>query len=141
VTAAVVLHFALSGKREQDAWLLGLCIAVGIVLDTVAVRAGWITYASPLPVAGFAPAWIIALWALFATALREPLRWMHGRPVLAALFGAIGGPVSYAAAERLGACRFDDPMPSLCALGLGWAIVMPVLAEAARRMEQRGAAG
>ena len=65
---------------------------------------------SPGPLPMLAPAWILALWALFAIALREPLRWLHGRWPLAALLGALGGPLSYAGAERLGACTLNRPV-------------------------------
>jgi hypothetical protein len=135
IGAAVALHFALSDARRADAVLAVAALAIGIVWETLALRAGWIAYASPGPVAGLAPAWILALWVLFATALREPLRWLHGRPALAALFGAVGGPLSYAAGARLGACRFDDPTTALLALGAGWAVLTPLLLALARRLE------
>ena len=135
VAIAVLLHLALSRKMQVDALLAVIAIGVGLVWDTAAIRAGWITYAAPGPFPGIAPAWILALWALFATALREPLRWMHSRPVVAALFGAVGGPVSYAAAARMGACAFPDRADSMVALGIGWAVMTPLLVQLARRLD------
>ncbi len=135
VAIAVLLHFAVSRKMRADAQLAAIAIGAGLVWDTLAIRAGWISYAAPGPFPGFAPAWILALWALFATTLREPLRWMHSRPVVAALFGAIGGPVSYAAAGRMGACTFPHPAVSMLALGTGWAVMTPVLVALARRLD------
>jgi hypothetical protein len=139
VAAAVLLHLALADKPRVDTLLVIVALAIGLVWDTLAQHAGWIAYASPGPVAGLAPAWILALWALFATTLREPLRWMHGRPWLAAVSGAVGGPLSYLAAARMGACRFDDPVLSLLALGAGWAGMTPLLVELARRLGTAGA--
>jgi len=135
VVLAVGIHLLLSDKPRADVTLVMLALAVGLVWDTLAIRFGWISYASPRPVAGFAPAWILALWALFASALREPLRWLHTRPWLAMAFGAIGGPLSYAAAARMGACLFDDPVTGLIALGLGWAVMTPWLIAQARRLD------
>jgi hypothetical protein len=83
-----------------------------------------------------APLWILALWALLAPMLREPMRWMHGRPVLAALPGAAGGVLSYAAAQRLGACAFPDPAFSVLVLGAGWALIVPMLLAAAQRLDR-----
>jgi hypothetical protein len=80
------------------------------------------------------PLWILAMWVLFATALRSSLRWLQGRPALAALFGAVGGPLSYAAAARMGACRFEQPVVSALALGVAWAVITPLLVALARRV-------
>lgn len=135
VAAAVTLHLAWSDRRNADAALVATAVATGLVWDTITVQAGWIRYASAGPVTGVAPAWILALWALLATTLREPLRWMHARPVVAALFGAIGGPLSYAAAARMGACAFDVPARSLVVLGAGWAAMTPALVAFARRLD------
>ncbi|HEY8050086.1 MAG TPA: DUF2878 domain-containing protein [Ramlibacter sp.] len=135
VAAAVLLHLALSDKPLVDALLAVFAIGVGLAWDTAAIRAGWISYAAPGPVAGIAPPWILALWALFATTLREPLRWMHSRPLVAALFGAVGGPLSYAAAARMGACSFDDTRASLVVLGIAWALIAPVLVKLAQRLD------
>jgi hypothetical protein len=135
VAAAVAIHLAMSSAPGRDALLILAALGLGAIWDTLAMHAGWVTYASPGPVGGFAPAWILALWVLFATTLREPLRWMHARPLLAAAFGALGAPLSYAAAANMGACRFADPVVSLVALGIGWAVMTPVLVELARRLD------
>ena len=100
------------------------------------LQLGWIAYAEPGPLPMLAPAWILALWALFAIALREPLRWLHGGWPLAALLGALGGPLSYAGAERLGACTLNRPLARL-ALALGWAAITPLLLVLARRWDAR----
>lgn len=136
IGAAVLLHFALSDSLRTDALLTGIALGLGLAWDTLAMQAGWIAYASPGPVAGVAPAWILGLWALFATTLRQPMRWLHGRPWLAALLGAVGGPLSYAAAARMGACSYEGPA-SLAALGFGWALLMPLLLAVTRRLEMR----
>ena len=136
VAALLTLWLAFSRARSVEFALIGLALAVGVVWDSLLARTGLVVYASPGPLAGWAPAWILALWALFAPMLREPLRWLHGRPVLAALFGGIGGALSYAAAARLGACRFPDPVLALAVLGVGWALIVPLLLAAAQRLER-----
>ena len=135
VAAAVLLHLALSDQPLVDAVLAVIAIGVGLAWDSAAIRAGWISYAAPGPVAGVAPPWILALWALFATTLREPLRWMHSRPLVAALFGGVGGPVSYAAAARMGACALGPGAVPVVALGIAWALMTPLLVELARRLD------
>jgi Protein of unknown function (DUF2878) len=136
VAAVVAALLASSTHRAADLRLLVLALAVGAVWDSVLARSGIVDYASPGPFPGWAPVWILALWVLFAPMLREPMRWLHGRPALAALLGGVGGPLSYAAAERLGACAFPDRALALVVLGTGWALIVPLLLAAAQRWER-----
>ena len=81
--------------------------------------------ADPVHAAG-APLWIAALWALFATLQRHGLAWLARRPALAALFGLVGSPLSYAAAERLGAVEVHDAFArGPLVLGVTWAAAVP----------------
>jgi len=128
---------ARSARPAVDGALIAAAVVVGLAWDTAMLQAGWIAYAAPGPLPMLAPAWILALWALLAITLREPLRWLHRRPALAALLGALGGPLSYAGAERLGACTLAQPRAALLALALGWAAITPLLLLLARRWEAR----
>ncbi len=134
----VAISWALSPQRWVDVALAGQAVLMGLVWDTWMLRAGWVDYASPGPVAMWAPVWILALWALFATLVRGPLSWLHGRPLLAAVMGAVGGPLSYLAAVRLGAGRFPDTTQSMIVLAVGWAVMTPMLTEMARWLPTRG---
>lgn len=136
VAGAVALQFLVSDARSRDAALLITAIAAGVAWDTAMTRAGIVVYASPGPVAGWAPAWIVALWALFATVLREPLRWLHGRWGLSAFVGGLGGALSYWSAVRLGAGRFPDFWLAMGVLAVGWAVITPSLTEFARWLDK-----
>nr|WP_297525491.1 DUF2878 domain-containing protein [uncultured Roseateles sp.] len=140
VVAAVLVTWALSDRRGVDVLLTVLAVLMGLVWDTLMLRAGWVRYASPGPGAFslLAPAWILALWALFATLLRGPLAWLHGRPLLAAVLGGVGGPLSYLAAVRLGAGSFENTTQAMLILAAGWAVMTPVLTETARRLSGTG---
>ena len=141
VAALVALALASSADRAADLRLLALCLVVGFAWDSALARLELVDYASPWPLPGWAPAWIVALWALFAPMLREPLRALHGRPFPAALVGGAGGAMSYAAAQRLGACAFPDPVTALVVIGIGWAWMLPLLLEAARQLARSTPAG
>lgn len=136
VAAVVAIMVAWSTRPGADLRLVVLAIAIGLVWDSLLALTGVVEYASPGPLPGVAPLWILALWALLAPMLREPMRWMHGRPVLAALLGAAGGVLSYAAAQRLGACAFPDPAFAVLVLGAGWALIVPMLLAAAQRLDR-----
>ena len=132
VALVVLIHLGLSKHRATDLALTTFAILLGLAWDTWMLRGGWVIYASQGPSSAWAPAWILALWALLATLLRGPLSWLHGRPLLAAALGAVGGPMSYLAAVRLGAGQFPDPAQALVVLAAGWAVMTPLLTEAAR---------
>lgn len=135
VALFVLLQLVRSTNRRADALLLALAVAIGVIWDTGLLQAGFVRYASPGPVVGVAPIWILAMWALLAAVLRGPLHWLQGRPVLAAVLGSVGGPASYAAAARLGACSFGPEPFATAALATGWAIFTPLLIEAARWLD------
>ena len=133
----IALCVGLGDKPAVDARLIAAALLIGVVWDSSMAQLAWIAYAEPGPLPGIAPGWILALWALFAIVLREPLRWLHARLPLAALLGALGGPLSYAAAARLGAVRLIEPAIALTALAFGWAVITPLLLVLARRWDAR----
>lgn len=137
VAAFVLLRLARSDRRAADLLLLVSAPALGLLWDTALLRLGLVQYASPGPVEATAPGWILALWMLLAAVLRGPLRWLQGRPLMAAALGAVGGPASYAAAQRLGACWLPEPALALSVLCAGWALITPLLVETARQLGAR----
>ncbi len=67
------------------------------------------------------------MWMLFATTLNVSMRWLRGKPVLAAAFGFFGGPAAYLAGQKLGGIVLVEQTTALAALAIGWACMMPVL--------------
>jgi tetrahydromethanopterin S-methyltransferase subunit D len=51
---------------------------------------------------------------------------MQGRYLIAVLFGGSGGPLAYFGAEKLGAVSLTSSA-SLVMLGIGWALITPLL--------------
>jgi hypothetical protein len=133
-------QLALSRRRRGDVGLMAAAVCLGVLIDGALGVCGWLRYAAPepaIPPHG-APLWILCLWAAFALTLTRSLAWLTRRPWLAALFGALGGPLAYASAARgFGAVEFAPPAARACAaLALGWGGAMPLLAY----LSQRGAA-
>ena len=75
----------------------------------------------------FSPPWMIGLWLNFAATLNQSLGWLHGRPLLAALFGAIGGPLAYYGGARLGATETLPGIEGMVLLAIGWGVMTPLL--------------
>jgi Protein of unknown function (DUF2878) len=125
--AIVAWHIRSAARPAAEVNLLLQVVLIGAVWDSLLVMLGWIAYPSGTLLAGTAPHWILALWALFATSLNVSMRWLKGRLLLAALMGAVCGPLSYWAAVRLGAVQFVHPAQVIVALAVGWALIMPAL--------------
>lgn len=81
--------------------------AIGTSLDFLGVSLGVLRYVSDSTVEFLVL--FGALWVNFGTTLRPTLRWMWRRPVLAAVFGAIGGPGAYWIGSRIGAVSLGSP--------------------------------
>jgi hypothetical protein len=134
LTIAVV-HLASAARPGSEARLLALATGLGAVWDSALVALGWLSYSSGVLLPGTAPVWIVAMWTLFATTLNLSLNWLKNRHALAAVFGALGGPLAYYSGMKLGAVSFPDIITTMAALALGWALIMPVLMVLAQRFD------
>lgn len=135
--AFIGLHLAMSRTRTTDARLVLAAAACGLVLDTVYAQARLLDYAAPLPVRGLAPYWIVVMWANFGLTLNSCLRWLQGRWFIAAVGGAIGGPLAYLAGIRLGAAEIAaEPALVYGVLAITWAAAVPLLLAVAQRLRQ-----
>ena len=69
---------------------------------------------------------MIALWTCFAATLRHSLAWLRARWLLAAVLGAVGGPLAYLGGESLGAISLTGDL-SIAAISAQYAIATPIL--------------
>jgi hypothetical protein len=137
VAGAVHLMTAPIGAREWR--VLAAVAALGSVWEVLPAALGLIDYRGGIAALGGLPLWIVGLWLAFATTLNVSLRWLRERTALAASLGAVGGPLSYAAAERVGALTFIEPTRALGMQAAGWAVLLPLACALARRFESAGA--
>jgi hypothetical protein len=135
VAGAMWLHLHNAARPQLEVMLIAACGLTGIVFDSLLVVQGWVTYPSGMFSQYFAPYWIVGMWLLFATTLNVSLAWLKGRWVLASIMGAIFGPASYVAGERLGGVALVDAQAALITLGAGWALIMPGLMALADRLD------
>jgi len=124
---ALALHLRAARRPFEEVLLVLCCGLIGAGFDSMLVTAGWVSYEAGMFSNYLAPYWIVTMWMLFATTLNVSMRWLRGRPKLAALLGLYGGPASYLAGQALGGIVIVDQFAALTALALGWAVIMPVL--------------
>jgi Protein of unknown function (DUF2878) len=120
---------------RSDLSLMALAIMVGLLLDSTLIYTGLVHYAAPWPSAHIAPVWIVALWAAFSLTFTQSLAYLQTRLGVAALLGAVGGPLAYLSAARgWQALTFVAPnWRAVLCLSVGWALATPALAWFARR--------
>jgi hypothetical protein len=140
VLGVVLLHLTRVRRPTPELKLIAWAMLLGLIVDSLLLASGWLRYPSGLWLPGLAPYWIVAMWGLFATTLNVSLGWLRGRPVLATLMGAVGGPLSYLAGEKLGGIELLAPTAALLALAVAWGIAMPLLAWLATRLDGVSAA-
>lgn len=127
-------HVALTKPRRSELTLVLVSGLVGLVVDSLLVAMGLLSFPSGSAVSWLCPPWIIVMWMQFATTLRFSLEWIGRRPMVAAMFGAIGGPLAYVIGERLGAVELGaPPAATLLILGTMWAGAVPMLSALAGR--------
>lgn len=129
-----IVQLGRSSTRRADTILIAVACVLGFAIDSMFAQRELLHYAVPVPFPGFAPIWIVALWASFALTLNHSLEYLKRHLVAAAVLGAIGAPLAYyGAASGWGALTFPlDPVPVLAMLSVCWAAVTPALALCAR---------
>jgi hypothetical protein len=128
VSAILLTHLAMTANRQSEARLIFLVGLFGFLVDTLQASVGLYAFTHTSVVPWLCPPWMVALWVVFATTLNSSMAWLAGRYRLAAVLGALCGPLSYAAGARLGAITLSaDPLASLVGIACVWALAMPGL--------------
>ncbi len=131
VALIVAVQVATAPRPGGEAALAILALALGASFEAALIATGGVIHngAPALP-----PAWMLALWPLFAGTLTRSMGWLKGRWLLAAWLGGIAGPLSYWAGARLGALQVGDPVIFVAVLATGWAVLTPLLVHYAHRL-------
>ena len=135
VAVVVIVRLAGSARPLRTGLLLAWVTLIGLAWDSAVMASGAQDYVSGAWLPGLAPTWIIAMWTLFGTLLGVSLRWLRGRPWLAAGFGLLGGPLAYAGGARLGAVTLHHPLLAAALEAAGWAALTPLLVRLGERLD------
>ncbi len=127
ITVVLIWHFINAQNAGLEVILLMITLLIGGLFDQLLLSTGLISYESHGWSIYLVPAWILTMWAGFVTLLNVSLRWMKKRWISAIIFGAIGGPLAYIGAAKLGAVTINHLPLSYVALSVGWAIITPLL--------------
>jgi Protein of unknown function (DUF2878) len=128
-------HISQAKQANPEIVLVVITVIIGAIYDQIMTQNSLLTYQAHGWSTDLPAAWILALWAEFAMVLNVSLRWMRGHWLIAVVFGAIGGPMAYIGAARLGAVTIDVLPLSYVALSVGWAIITPLLLKLSERFD------
>ncbi len=135
VIAIFFWHLSQAKQAKKELQLLLITLIIGGTFDQIMLNHQLVSYQAHGWTNTIVPVWILALWAEFVTVLNVSLRWMRDRWLIAILFGAIGGPLAYMGAEKLGAVTLNHLPVSYIVLGLGWAILTPLLLKLSQKFD------
>ena len=133
VAALLVAYFAFPAffgtRREEWRQDLTMIVALGLIgtaVDSIQSCLGLLTFEGAFH-SCLCPLWITALWLHFGTAVRTSFAALATRPWIAALIGALGGPLAYSAGARLGAAALHPQWPwlSLLVIAVVWGMMLP----------------
>ena len=121
-------HLANADRPADELRFMLVATALGMLFDQLLLVMDLVRFVvvADWPSA-LLPPWMVALWLMFNTTPAVSLHWLRGRFAAAALFGLVGGPLAYAAGAGVGALSLVDAPIALTAIGLGWAVIMPML--------------
>lgn len=128
----LAVHLSLTDDRQRELKLLLAAGLLGFLYDTALVNAGVFSPLQHLVPRPFSPPWMVGLWMNFAATLNVSMVWLRGRYLLAAVFGAIGGPLAYYGGAKLGATEALPSLNGILVLAVGWGVITPLLVWLAR---------
>lgn len=123
----LMAHLWLAGWRRSEVLLMSSVALLGASVDSLLTTAGYFAFPEApgvLPV----PLWLLGIWLGFAGTLRHSMTPLVSRPRLMTLATTVFAPLTYLAAQRLGAVQFPlGNLPTAIAVGLSWSAITPLM--------------
>ena len=134
---AVTWQLCVSENRRRDVLAIVCAVSIGPVVDIGLLAAGAVRFPASAPqlFGVLPPLAMILLWAVFATTFFSSLSWIVSRMSWLIPAAAVGGPAAYYAGAQLvdGIVLSPSTPLGLIMVGLGWALVLPVVILATTR--------
>ena len=135
VLVMIILHVLRAARPLPEVKLLAAVVVIGGIWESALIFFGLLAYPHSMVLHGIAPAWLLALWGLFAAQFNTTYRWLKPHAMVGALLGVFAGPLSFRAGAALGAVRFVKVVPATVSLALGWAVLLPLIIILSRRWD------
>lgn len=133
--ALVAIHISLSARPAQEIQLTLFSGLIGVLFESLLAGAGLLTFRHGVLLPGSTALWMVVMWINFAPLLNTAFRVLQGRLILSAVIGLVGGPLAYLGGQGLGAVEIHGGPAGIVAIGISWAIAMPLLLERAAALK------
>jgi hypothetical protein len=111
------------GNVQREWPSLVIIVSSGFIIDILLSSFGVINFNTNM----FMPLWLLVIWSGFATLFHHGLGWLLAKPVLAAVLGAITGPLAYFAGAALSVSQINvSPTVFICIYAVLWSLYMPI---------------
>ena len=140
VSVLGAIHLAVIGRARviPAILLMAASLVLGLALDTALIMLGTFEpnrWLMPYPMTTI---WLLMLWVNFSLVLNESLQFLQRHFLIAAVMGALFGPLAYFAASRLGAIHIMHPVNRrLLLICIAWAVAMPLISLIAKSLYGR----
>jgi hypothetical protein len=136
----LAVHVIVVRNYKTEILLIIATGCIGFAVDSILIFFGVFSAVGDVGVEGMAPAWLVALWMLFAITINHSLNWLKGNYFIAVLLGFVFAPVAYFGGHKLGAIIIPaeyNPYIAFLTIGVTWAVIMPLLSAIATILNQR----
>ena len=124
-------------RHPNDLILVWIGMVLGIVVDSIWVKLGYMDFTDKRPFENFAPGWIIILWVGFALTVNHSLKWLIAHPLLPAITGAIAAPITYFAGIKIGAVVYTESVVIVSiGLAIAWGMALTIMVEVGKRTRE-----
>ena len=123
----LLLHLICSQNWRTELMLMLSGALIGVSCDALLTTLGVYVFTEPTGLLNV-PWWLVGIWLGFCATLRYSCAPLVSRPWLFIGVSAVAAPVSYFAAERLGAVQFTfGTATTVVLVGCYWACISPLL--------------
>ena len=128
ILIAMLVIFSLPTlKAKNDLTFILICLLLGFVLDSTLAYFNFIDYSFDFGYSNIAPLWILFLWVGFALTLNHSMAWLFKYIKTGYLLMALGPPLSYISADRLGAVTITNMVLTALLVSVSWMLVFKAL--------------
>ena len=127
LTGKLVIFSLPTLRVKNDFIFILTCLLLGFILDSALAYFNFINYAYDYGYSRIAPFWILFLWIGFALTLNHSMAWLFNNIKLGYLLMALGPPLSYISADRLGAVTISNMLLTTVLISLSWMLVFKAL--------------
>jgi hypothetical protein len=125
---AMLLIYSVPTLRVKNDFLFILiCLLLGFILDSLLAFFNFIDYSFDYGFSHIAPLWILFLWVGFALTLNHSMAWLFKNIKTGYLLMALGPPLSYISADRLGAVIISNMVLTSLLVSVSWMLVFKAL--------------